>query len=144
MCAYTYQPNSTVQSIQMARVDVTLDKHSTGGQDKTPSFMKKPLSSPEILHLGHYAQDTYPSSESNFNSFCPHLFFQRIFRPCAQHAVSLVTKNINVHSHTCTVPHAETQITIRRIAKGNHAHSAWSGAIIHMCVQMHGNVITVI
>ena len=53
----------------MARVDVTLDKHSTGGRDKTPSFMKKPLSSPEILHLGHYAQDPYPSSESNFNSF---------------------------------------------------------------------------
>ena len=48
---------------------MTLDKHSTGGRDKTPSFMKQPLSSPEILHLGHYAQDPYPSSESNFNSF---------------------------------------------------------------------------
>ena len=123
---------------------MTLDKHSTGGQDKTPLFMKKPLSSPEILQLGHYAQDPTPHPKVISTLFCPPLFFQRIFRPCAQHAVSLVTKNINVHSHTCTVPHAEIQITIRRIAKGNHAHSAWSGAIIHMCVQMHGNVITVI
>ena len=31
--------------------------------------MKTPLSSPEILHLGHFAQDPYPSSESNSNSF---------------------------------------------------------------------------
>ena len=43
--------------------------------------MNKPLSSPEILHLGHYAQDPYPSSESNFTPFCPPNFFDASFGP---------------------------------------------------------------
>ena len=30
VCAYTNQPNTTMQSIQMARVDMTLENHPTG------------------------------------------------------------------------------------------------------------------
>ena len=59
VCTYTYLPNTTLQAIQMARVDMTLKvQHTNNNTCQTiHSHITKGL--PGTLQLGHYMQHPY-------------------------------------------------------------------------------------